>query len=92
MGHRAVHGGEIYTGSVRITDDVLRARTFRTGTFAIRRMWRFVVAPMPHVDIAVFDSGFHQPAPGHFLYAIPYEFYEKYRVRRYGAHGITFAI
>jgi acetate kinase len=97
VGHRVVHGGEIYTGSVRITDDVLGtledfyelAPLHNPPNVAGIRACQKL---MPHaLMVAVFDSGFHQAVPpAHFLYAIPYEFYEKYRVRRYGFHGITF--
>jgi acetate kinase len=97
VGHRVVHGGETYTGSVRITKDVLQTlEDFYelaplhnppnvTGIRACQKL-------MPHaVMVAVFDSGLHQAMPpAHFTYAIPYELYEKYRVRRYGFHGITF--
>ena len=84
-------------GLVRITKDVLQTlEDFYelaplhnppnvTGIRACQKL-------MPHaVMVAVFDSGLHQAMPpAHFTYAIPYELYEKYRVRRYGFHGITF--
>lgn len=97
VGHRVVHGGETYTGSVRVTKDVLQTlEDFYElaplhnppNVMGIRACQKL----MPHaVMVAVFDSGLHQALPpAHFTYAIPYELYEKYRVRRYGFHGITF--
>jgi len=96
VGHRVVHGGESFTDSAEIDDAVeavieeliplapLHNPPNLVGIRAARRVLRDV----PHV--AVFDTSFHETMPPHaFTYAIPYEFYEKYRVRRYGFHGTS---
>lgn len=97
VGHRVVHGGETYTGSVRITDDVVETLEAFADLAPLHNPpnvqgIKACQELMPHaVGVAVFDSGLHQGMPAaHCTYAIPYEFYEKYRVRRYGFHGITF--
>lgn len=97
VGHRVVHGGEKCTGSVLITDEVIGVlKEFydlaplhnppNTRGIEICRQL------MPRTPmVAVFDSSLHQSVPAYaHIYAIPYEYYEKYRVRRYGFHGITF--
>lgn len=96
IGHRVVHGGEKFTRSVRIDDEVLA--TIRevqhlaplhnppniAGIEAVR-------AALPTVPgVAIFDTAFHQTMPRHaYIYALPYEWYEHYRVRRYGFHGTS---
>ncbi|MGE4543290.1 MAG: acetate kinase [Pedobacter sp.] len=96
VGHRVVHGGEKFTRSVRIDDEVLA--TIRevqhlaplhnppniAGIEAVR-------AALPTVPgVAIFDTAFHQTMPRHaYIYALPYEWYEHYRVRRYGFHGTS---
>ncbi|SHJ92522.1 acetate kinase [Hespellia stercorisuis DSM 15480] len=96
IGHRLVHGGEKFTGSVLITDEVVDAmREFNdlaplhnpanlVGIEACQKL-------MPDTPMAgVFDTAFNQTMPMKaFLYGIPYEYYEKYKVRRYGFHGIS---
>ena len=68
VGHRVVHGGEAFAGSVLITDEVMK--------------------DVPQV--AVFDTAFHQTMPAKaYMYALPYEYYEKDKVRRYGFHGTS---
>ncbi len=93
IGHRVVHGGEYFSDAVKIDDDVIEKIQLCSvlaplhnpaniaGIFACRAL-----APdIPQV--AVFDTAFHQSmTPEHYLYALPYEYYEKYRVRRYGFH------
>lgn len=96
VGHRVVHAGEKYADSVLITESVIRALKECVelaplhnppnllGIEACRQL-------MPDTPmVAVFDTAFHQTMPPEsYLYAIPYEYYEKYRVRRYGFHGTS---
>jgi acetate kinase len=96
IGHRVVHGGETFTASVLITDEVIKG---------IRD--NFEIAPLhnPHnlrginacqvnlpgtPQVAVFDTAFHQQMPRKaFLYGLPYSLYSQYRIRRYGFHGAS---
>jgi len=96
VGHRVVHGGEFFAESVVIDDQVkkvirdcfdvapLHNPPNLMGIDACQRL-------MPNVKhVAVFDTAFHQTMePAHYMYAIPYEAYEKYRIRRYGFHGTS---
>ena len=96
IGHRLVHGGEKFTGSVVITDEVVQAMTECNdlaplhnpanliGVDACRRL-------MPDtLMVGVFDTAFNQTMePKAFLYGLPYQYYEKYKIRRYGFHGIS---
>ena len=97
VGHRVVHGGERFKQSVLITDEVVRAvedcidlaplhnPANLTGISAVRKLFG---EGLPQV--AVFDTAFHQTLPEHvYLYALPYQFYRRYRLRRYGFHGIS---
>jgi len=97
VGHRVVHGGERFKESVLITDEVVRAvedcidlaplhnPANLTGISATRKLFG---EGLPQV--AVFDTAFHQTLPDHaFLYALPYQLYRRYRLRRYGFHGIS---
>ena len=96
IGHRVVHGGEKFKASCLITDEVVN--TIRElsplaplhnpagilGIEAARKVFGNV--PM----VAVFDTAFHSTMPPKaYMYAIPYEYYEKYKVRRYGFHGTS---
>ena len=94
VAHRVVHGGEKFTEGTLITDELL-AEIEALNPLAplhnpvivagIREMRRLFPA-VPHV--AVFDTAFHHTLPAYaFLYGLPYEFYEKKAVRRYGFHG-----
>ena len=96
VGHRIVHGGEKFKGSVVIDDSVLEAIAEcndlaplhnPANLIGIRSCQRV----MPGVPmVAVFDTAFHQTMPGKaYLYGLPYEYYEKYKVRRYGFHGTS---
>ncbi|MBM2845917.1 MAG: ackA [Bacteroidetes bacterium] len=96
IGHRVVHGGETFTSSVLITDEVIKG---------IRS--NFEIAPLhnPHnlrginacqvnlpgtPQVAVFDTAFHQKMPKKaYLYGLPYSLYSQYRIRRYGFHGMS---
>jgi len=96
VGHRVVHGGEEFSGSVKITKEVINALEKSTelaplhnppnlkGIYAMTTL-------LPDVpQVGVFDTAFHQTMPEHvYLYAIPYILYEKYRIRRYGFHGTS---
>lgn len=97
VGHRVVHGGERFTQSVLITDEVLRGiedcielaplhnPTNIKGILAAREVFGIGLP-----QIAVFDTAFHQTLPEHaFLYALPYQLYRRHRVRRYGFHGTS---
>ena len=96
VGHRVLHGGEKFSGSVIVDEKVIEAieeccelgplhnPANLTGIRACEKL-------MPGVpQVAVFDTGFHQTMPDYaYLYALPYEYYEKYRIRRYGFHGTS---
>ncbi len=97
VGHRVVHGGEHFRSSVLITDEVLRGiedcidlaplhnPANIKGITAARELFG---TGLPQV--AVFDTAFHQTLPEHaFLYAVPYQLYRRYRLRRYGFHGTS---
>jgi acetate kinase len=96
VGHRVVHGGEVFSDSVLITEDVieeieklselapLHNPANITGIKAFRRILDDVPA------VAVFDTAFHQTmAAGSYLYSLPLEYYEKYGIRKYGFHGTS---
>ena len=97
VGHRVVHGGEQFTHSVLIDEDVLRgiedcidlAPLHNPGNIRGIQAAREVFGPgLPQG--AVFDTAFHQTLPPHaYLYALPYQWYRRYRVRRYGFHGTS---
>lgn len=96
VGHRVVHGGEDFSGSVPITREVIDAleRNIELaplhnppnlqGIYAINKL-------LPGVpQVGVFDTAFHQTMPKQaYLYALPYSLYEKYKIRRYGFHGTS---
>ena len=97
VGHRVVHGGERFTHSVLITDEVLRgieacidlAPLHNPANIKGILAARDLFGPgLPQVG--VFDTAFHQTLPEHaYLYALPYQFYRRHRVRRYGFHGTS---
>jgi acetate kinase len=96
VGHRVVHGGDQYASSVVIDDAVLKAVEKNCELAPLHNPPNLVgikeaQAILPHVkQVAVFDTAFHQTMPpAAFLYGLPYEFYEKYRIRRYGFHGTS---
>ena len=97
VGHRVVHGGEHFTESVIITDEVLRGiedcielaplhnPANIKGILAVREIFGKGIA-----QVAVFDTAFHQTLPEKaFLYAIPYQLYRRHKIRRYGFHGTS---
>lgn len=96
VGHRVLHGGEKFSGSVLVTPDVISAIEDCCELGPLHNPHnltgiRACEAIMPGVpQVAVFDTGFHQTMPDYaYLYALPYEYYEKYRIRRYGFHGTS---
>jgi acetate kinase len=97
VGHRVVHGGERFSKSVLITDEVLRGiedgielaplhnPANIAGITAARASLGLGVP-----QVAVFDTAFHQTLPEHaYLYALPYQLYRRHRIRRYGFHGTS---
>ena len=96
VGHRVVHGGEEFSGSVLITDKVIQTlEKFielaplhnppnLKGIYALKAL-------IPEIkQVAVFDTAFHHTMPQHaFMYAIPHALYKKYGIRRYGFHGTS---
>jgi acetate kinase len=96
VGHRVVHGGEDFRGSMPITPAVLEALERNIPLAPLHNPAnldgiRVAMEIFPEVpQVAVFDTAFHQTMPPRaFLYAIPYELYERDRVRRYGFHGTS---
>ncbi|MGE4491078.1 MAG: acetate kinase [Syntrophotalea sp.] len=96
VGHRVVHGGERFTCSVRIDAEVLEAIREVQHLAPLHNPPNIagieaVSSVLPQVpNIAIFDTAFHQTMPRHaYLYALPYNWYERYRVRRYGFHGTS---
>lgn len=96
VGHRVVHGGEAFAQSVLITDDVMKAiedciplaPLHNPANITGIRACQKVMGNVPMV--AVFDTAFHQTMPEKaYLYALPYEYYENDKVRRYGFHGTS---
>jgi len=96
IGHRVVHGGELFTDPVIITDAVidgirqciplapLHNPANLAGIEALATLYPDIL------QVAVFDTAFHQSLPAKaFLYALPYALYEEHRVRRYGFHGVS---
>lgn len=96
VGHRVVHGGEEFVCSQLVTDEVI-AQIEKCSALAPLHNpanilgIRAVAAVLPSVpQVAVFDTAFHQTMPSYaYMYALPYEYYEKYGVRRYGFHGTS---
>ncbi|MBQ6841091.1 MAG: acetate kinase [Bacilli bacterium] len=95
VGHRVLHGGEKYADSVVITDEVIQdikdltklGPLHHPGNLAgIEAMMNAIDVP----NVAVFDTAFHQTMPAkNYIYPVPYEWYEKYGVRKYGFHGTS---
>ena len=96
VGHRVVHGGESFSTSVRITKDVLKIIEEYADLAPLHNPpnlagIRAVDSILPGVvQVAAFDTAFHQTIPQEaYMYAIPYNLYEKFRIRRYGFHGTS---
>ena len=96
VGHRVVHGAEDFVCSQLITDAVV-AQLEKCSVFAPLHNpanilgIKAVTAVLPTVpQVGVFDTAFHQTMPAYaYMYALPYEYYDKYRIRRYGFHGTS---
>lgn len=95
VGHRVVHGGENFSASTILTEEVIRAieecndlaplhnPANLIGINACREL-------MPNLPmVAVFDTAFHQTMPKKACYGLPYKYYEDYKIRRYGFHGTS---
>ncbi len=96
VGHRVVHGGEKFASSVVITDDVIKAIEECNDLAPLHNPANLIginacKTIMPGVPmVAVFDTAFHQTMPKEaYLYGIPFEYYDKYKIRRYGFHGTS---
>ncbi|MDL4841336.1 acetate kinase [Aquibacillus rhizosphaerae] len=96
IGHRVVHGGERFSDSVRITDEVIQeiedvsdlAPLHNPANLTGIRAFKDILPEVP--SVAVFDTAFHQTMPEQsYLYSLPYEYYEKYGIRKYGFHGTS---
>lgn len=96
VGNRVAHGGELFSGSVLVDDTVIKkiksleplAPLHTPGNLAGIYAMQEVLPGVPQV--AVFDTAFHNTMPPKsYLYGIPYEYYEKYGIRRYGFHGTS---
>lgn len=96
VGHRIVHGGEKFAGSTIITDEVIEAIKECNDLAPLHNPANLIGIDacrehMPDTPmVGVFDTAFHQTMPEKaFIYGLPYEYYEKYKVRRYGFHGTS---
>ncbi|OOF67617.1 acetate kinase [Rodentibacter caecimuris] len=98
IGHRVVHGGEKYTQSVVITDEVIQGIKDAAEFAPLHNPAHLIgieeaFKAFPHLkdkNVAVFDTAFHQTMPEEaFLYALPYSLYKEHGVRRYGMHGTS---
>lgn len=95
IGHRVVHGGEDFHESIIITDEVIAAIEANISLAPLHNPAnldgiRVAMELFDVPQVAVFDTAFHQTIPAHaYMYALPYELYEKERVRRYGFHGTS---
>ena len=94
VGHRIVHGGEYFSSSALVNEDVMKKIEICCDFAPLHNPAhllgiRAVQAVLPSVpQVVTFDTAFHQSIPPYaFMYGLPYEDYSKYRVRKYGAHG-----
>ena len=96
VGHRVVHGGDYFSGSVVVNDDVIAKlencrdlAPLHTGP-ALMGIAGCTEVMKDVPQVLVFDTAFHQTMPDYaYMYALPYEAYEKYKIRRYGFHGTS---
>ena len=96
VGHRTVHGGDKFSGSVIIDDNVIEAMEEciplaplhnPANLTGIKAFMESINVP----NVAVFDTAFHQTMPEvNYLYSVPYDFYENYKIRKYGFHGTSY--
>lgn len=96
VGHRVVHGGEVYSDSILIDEKVMDKLDELSELAPLHNPAnitgiREVAKELPHVPaVAVFDTAFHQTMPeSSYLYSIPYDYYKKYGIRKYGFHGTS---
>ncbi|MDD6327232.1 MAG: acetate kinase [Eubacteriales bacterium] len=96
IGHRVVHGGEKFASSAVINEEVIEAIAACNDLAPLHNPANLIGIRackdlMPNVpQVAVFDTAFHQTMPPYaYMYGLPYEYYEKYKVRRYGFHGTS---
>lgn len=96
VGHRVVHGGEVFSDSVLINEDVIATLQELSNLAPLHNPANIVGInefnkALPNVPaVAIFDTAFHQTMPeSSFLYPLPYEYYEKYGIRKYGFHGTS---
>ena len=96
VGHRVVHGGEKFASSVVINDEVIKNVEECSDLAPLHNPANLIginvcAELMPGVPmVAVFDTAFHQTMPAKaYMYGLPYEYYEKYKIRRYGFHGTS---
>ena len=96
IGHRVVHGGDRYAKSTIVTDDVIKTIDELSSLAPLHNpanlmgILAFKEEVPDAVSVAVFDTAFHQTMPKEsYIYAVPYEWFTKYGVRRYGFHGIS---
>ena len=96
VGHRVVHGGETFSSSVKITEEVLEQIEAVSDLAPLHNPAnllgiRACMELMPGVpNVAVFDTAFHQTMPEKaYIYGIPYKYYEEYKIRKYGFHGTS---
>lgn len=96
VGHRVVHGGEKFANSVVITDEVMAAIEECNDLAPLHNPANLIginackkLMPNTHM-VGVFDTAFHQTMPEEaYMYGLPYEYYQKYKIRRYGFHGTS---
>lgn len=96
VGHRTVHGGETFSASVIINDDVIAKMVECTELAPLHNPANLIGIEacqelLPGVpNVGVFDTAFHQTLPGEaYMYPLPYEMYKKYKIRKYGFHGTS---
>lgn len=96
VGHRVVHGGETFTNSVLISEEVIKGirDNFDIAPLHNPHNLRGINACQIHLNdipqVAVFDTAFHHEIPAHaYLYGLPYSLYSQYKIRRYGFHGTS---
>ncbi|MFA7287840.1 MAG: acetate kinase [Melioribacteraceae bacterium] len=96
VGHRVVHGGETFSGSVLITSQVMKALKDNIELAPLHNPPNIkgIQATIDHLpntpQVGVFDTAFHAKMPSQaYLYGLPYELYKKYKIRRYGFHGTS---
>ena len=96
VGHRVVHGGEFFSGSALVNEDVISKIEYCADFAPLHNPAHLlgikaIQEVLPSVpQVVTFDTAFHQTMPEYaYMYALPYEYYEKYGIRKYGAHGTS---